>query len=495
MAGEVLAAAAATVAPPALELAWSSSIMTDTDIEALVVKGLLPEKAISDWQSFFGEAFPLEDRTETVVFRSFYEKGFGLPSGAFFRGRLHYYGLEATHLKPNSITQIASFIHLCEGFLGITPHFNLWRALYHLRAYPSKGMLDVVSGAAFSLCQGGKYPEATFNNSNKRWAEEWFVVANPDPGLPPRTGVPPVLNARWEEKPTDEEMVEVEVLLAELQKLKADKLTGAAVALSFVKRLTQPIQERVHPGYEYSGRDDQTRVQNHKLLRSKAHRWVTLIGSGEVRDKGCPKAYCLKRPTTEEKIVSFWCPASLPERQEGKVVDPPAGLALSAVDVGSYSSDSSIGSESDDVIEVSELAAGAGSTTKKRRPTRKVAASKAQLAGMASRGQSSTAPSASRMGTEAAVEKADLTTPKPEEEDQREERGRPARSPARLSFNVQRTGRRALLRGAKRKAEESTNEAVSADVAKGEASPSERLLACPRLIKGAAAGAKGEVAA
>jgi hypothetical protein len=51
-----------------------------------------------------------------VVFRSIYEKGFGLPAGSFFCGLLHYYGLEATHLKPNSITQITIFIHLCMGF-------------------------------------------------------------------------------------------------------------------------------------------------------------------------------------------------------------------------------------------------------------------------------------------------------------------------------------------------------------------------------------------
>ncbi|RLN11252.1 retrotransposon protein, putative, unclassified [Panicum miliaceum] len=221
--------------------------MTDADIEVLVAQGLLLEKAIFGWRSCFGEVFPSEDRTETAVFRSFYEKGFGLLSRAFFRGLLHYYGLEATHLKPNSIVQITIFIHLCEGFLGIAPHFNLWRALYHLRAYPNKDMPNVVSGAAFSLRQGGKYPEASFKDNNKRWAEEWFLVANPAPGLPP------VLNARWEEKPTDEEVVEVEVLLAELQKLKAEKLTGAAVALSFAKRLTQPILERIHPGYEYSG--------------------------------------------------------------------------------------------------------------------------------------------------------------------------------------------------------------------------------------------------
>ncbi|RLN11513.1 hypothetical protein C2845_PM09G14920 [Panicum miliaceum] len=163
--------------------------------------------------------------------------------------------------------------------------------------------------------EGGKYPEVVFKDNNQRWAEEWFVVVNPAPGLPPRTSLPPVLNARWEEKPTEEEMVEVEVLLAKLQKLKAEKLTGATVALSFTKQLTQPIQERVHPGYEYTSREDPTRGQNRNVSPGEAHKRVTLIVSGEVRDKGCLKVYYLKRPTTKEKIVSFWCPAPLPEGQ------------------------------------------------------------------------------------------------------------------------------------------------------------------------------------
>ncbi|RLN38929.1 hypothetical protein C2845_PM01G43930 [Panicum miliaceum] len=340
----------------------------------------------------------------------------------------------------------------------------------------------LVDGAAFSLRQGGKYTEAIFKDNNKRWAEELFVVVNPTPTLPPRTSLPPVLNARWEEKPTEEDMVEVEMLLTELQKLKAEKLTGAAVALLFAKRLIQLIQEWVHPGYKYSGREDPTRGQNRKVLRSEAHKRVMLIVSGEVRDKGCPKAYCLKRPTTEEKIVSFWCPAPLSEGQQGKAVSPHAGLALPAADVGSYSSDSSIGSESDDVVEVPGTVAGEGSITRKQRPTLKVEA-------------------------ETVVEKSGLTAPKPEEEDQEEERGWPARSPARVarslpsavllkpSFSVQRTGGRASLSDVKRKADESTSEAVSTELAKGEASPAERLLAHPRLIEGAATQAEEEVAA
>jgi hypothetical protein len=86
---------------------------------------------------------------QAVVFKSFYEKGFALPAGAFFRRLLHIYGLEVTHLKP--IAQITIFIHLCEGYLGIAPHFNLWRALYRLKGHLSNAHRNVVGGAAFSL--------------------------------------------------------------------------------------------------------------------------------------------------------------------------------------------------------------------------------------------------------------------------------------------------------------------------------------------------------
>lgn len=134
------------------------STLIEEDLKDMEAHGILPEKVISEWRCCYGEEFPTEDRTETVVFRSFYDKGFGLPARAFFRWLLHFYGLKVIHLKPNSIAQIAIFIHIYKGYLGIAAHFNLWRALYHLRAYPSKETPNMVGGATFSLCQVGEVP-------------------------------------------------------------------------------------------------------------------------------------------------------------------------------------------------------------------------------------------------------------------------------------------------------------------------------------------------
>jgi hypothetical protein len=70
--------------------------------------------------------------------------------------------------------------------------------------------------------------------------------------------------------PSEEEMVQVDCLLVEIANLSARKLLGAIVALSFCNRLTQPIHERVHPGYESWGHADSSWGQNRKVSWEEA---------------------------------------------------------------------------------------------------------------------------------------------------------------------------------------------------------------------------------
>ena len=52
-------------------------------------------------------------------------RGLALPVSPFFCGLLDFYELNLTHLNPNSILQVSIFVHLCEAYLGILPHFGL----------------------------------------------------------------------------------------------------------------------------------------------------------------------------------------------------------------------------------------------------------------------------------------------------------------------------------------------------------------------------------
>ena len=57
-------------------------------------------------------------------------RGLTTPAHKFIRGLLHYYKVELQHLNPNGIQHIAVFVALWEGFLGISPHFDLWQYFF-----------------------------------------------------------------------------------------------------------------------------------------------------------------------------------------------------------------------------------------------------------------------------------------------------------------------------------------------------------------------------
>jgi hypothetical protein len=68
-----------------------------------------------------------------VIFLAFLLWGFLLPPHPFLRGLLFAYGIQFHDLNPNSILHIACFITLCVCFLGIEPHWELWRRIFIIR--------------------------------------------------------------------------------------------------------------------------------------------------------------------------------------------------------------------------------------------------------------------------------------------------------------------------------------------------------------------------
>ena len=131
-----------------------ASKCSESDLRSLVSAGLLPEKSIIQWRPALGEDHPYENTGEIIAFTSYLERGLGFPYSLFFPGLLRYYRIQLHHLTPNSFVHISIFVHLCKAFLGIEPHFELFRFLFHLKPQPDSYVLDVVGSACLQLRQG-----------------------------------------------------------------------------------------------------------------------------------------------------------------------------------------------------------------------------------------------------------------------------------------------------------------------------------------------------
>jgi hypothetical protein len=199
----------------------------------MVDRGLLRPKAEVEWRATTEEQFPSEDVTDEVVFASFFERGFNLPAGDFFRGLLYYYQLELVHLVPNSITVVSIFIHLCEAYLRISPHFLLWRYFFCVKGTGKRS--GPVGAVMFNLRLGlkAKWIDTDLLENTARWRSEWFYIADQLPGLPRRTGHKPAKMNEWDLGLSSRDLAELKPVLELVSKLKKQGVIGAAVARSF----------------------------------------------------------------------------------------------------------------------------------------------------------------------------------------------------------------------------------------------------------------------
>jgi hypothetical protein len=132
------------------------SVVSKSDLLHLVNVGVLPSKELCSWRICRGVTVPTEDTHESVVYIPFLLRGLALPISPFFRGLLDFYNLNLTHLNPNSILQIYIFVHLCEAYLGILPHFGLWKHLYHCHPGMARGSISLWVVRVWRCIVGGR---------------------------------------------------------------------------------------------------------------------------------------------------------------------------------------------------------------------------------------------------------------------------------------------------------------------------------------------------
>jgi hypothetical protein len=128
------------VSPPRLNpnKEWKKSKEKTEDLLALLNSGFLQEKEVDMWRAAAGVPYPMEKSPDEIpMFARFVERGLALSASDFFKGFLDYYGIEYLNLNPNGIFHVSVFVHFCKAFLGIKPHWVLFRKFFRVKPQQS----------------------------------------------------------------------------------------------------------------------------------------------------------------------------------------------------------------------------------------------------------------------------------------------------------------------------------------------------------------------
>jgi hypothetical protein len=163
---------------------WKKSKAKTENLLTLLNSGFLREKEVDMWRTAAGDPYPMEKNPDEIpMFTRFVERGLALPASNFFKGFLEYYGIEYLNLNPNGIFHTSVFVHFCEAFLGIKPHWVLFRKFFCVKPQPSANDPRVVGRAGIQMREDAaeQYLAYKLIDSNQDWKSKWFYITNHHP--------------------------------------------------------------------------------------------------------------------------------------------------------------------------------------------------------------------------------------------------------------------------------------------------------------------------
>jgi hypothetical protein len=273
---------------------WVPSEFKQTDLTKARADGLIAD----DDQVIFPstERIPKPPSDFRVMFFAFLLCGLSFPAHEFLRGLLFVYGVQLHQLTPNSILHIVYFVTLCESFLGIEPHWLLWKFLFRL--FPSVALSKKLElgGAIVSVRVKSHYLEFAMAALVQGWRKKWFYIKDQKISPSDQYGIAPFDAAKdlkklasWDLPPTKAEMEDIKPLLARIQALKIGSgavLSGTQLMSFFLQRRVQPLQHRASKLCSYSGLEDSFRVSeddmDKKDLDKRVRTLTTLTKDHEI---------------------------------------------------------------------------------------------------------------------------------------------------------------------------------------------------------------------
>jgi hypothetical protein len=100
------------------------------------------------------------------------------------RALCYYYGVELHNFAPNAISQAATFVGVCEGYLGIPINWELWIHLFRAELFTQptteQRTRRAVRAGEMSLALRGQFKDdyipCTMTTNNAGWERGWFYL-------------------------------------------------------------------------------------------------------------------------------------------------------------------------------------------------------------------------------------------------------------------------------------------------------------------------------
>ncbi|KAK1669117.1 hypothetical protein QYE76_057276 [Lolium multiflorum] len=233
------------------------------------------------------------------------------------------YGIQLWQLTPNSILHLAIFITVCVAFLGIDPHWGLWRKIFFVKHHRGGGVPHVVEGVGFVVRKEVNYFNFPMREPVQGWRSKWFYLRDyPASGhhsnlLAFEDVLEAVPKKSWQNTLTAEEKVIVDKLYEKVLDLKnvgGQTMCGTEVAALFLKHRVHPVMLRRHQMWLNTGPKDVTQINTADLtdkeLPEEVRRLTYFSQEDSISLTSIPDPYEFRRlPTEASTVIRCFPPA------------------------------------------------------------------------------------------------------------------------------------------------------------------------------------------
>ncbi|KAJ1270241.1 hypothetical protein BS78_06G039000 [Paspalum vaginatum] len=279
------AAATTESLPETVNLEWGKAACSEESIQKLAADGVFRPGELVEWR------VPVKDETPTpsamedqfvVLSLTHIMCGLRVDASDFLVSVLAHYGIEWSHLTPNSITALSLFAHLCEAYIGVPPTVEVFAHFYKLY-HNMKGETTTLGGIYFRLKDKMRrtYPMYYLRTSQFMWNSMWFYAKLPQSCRLTFRGNALKDTGNWKGQLLLSPEQEKQVL--RIGELSSQGLTGVHIVRDYLKHRISPLRRRTHLACEYTGPADPTRDSDKEDIESKLSYLLDLKKMSEIQ--------------------------------------------------------------------------------------------------------------------------------------------------------------------------------------------------------------------